>query len=144
MDPIANLETQRASVAEINEIKDRWPATGDPPAADVARLQELAEQLAEQVEALDAWRTQGGFDPYSPAGSMGGPRADDGPAATSGRENMSPHLMGQLLDSLMYRIPQDVRGKVMHEVPAAYNAWCGRQVVVTHVVPPPGPESTTA
>lgn len=64
MDPIANLQAQRARVAEINTIKDRWPATGDPPAADVGRLQDLAEQLAELVEALDVWRNSGGFDPY--------------------------------------------------------------------------------
>lgn len=144
MDPIANLDAQRASVAEINEIRARLPDSGAAPAADIARLQQLAEQLAEQVEALDTWRTQGGFDPYSPAGSAGGMQGDDGPPVTTGRESMSPHLMGQLLDAVMYRTPQEVRGRVMHEVPAAYNAWFGRQIVVTHVLPPPPPDGRSA
>jgi hypothetical protein len=122
MDPIANLEAQRASVAEINAITDRQ-ASRDPRDTDLAQIQGLASQLAEQVEALDAWRTHGGFDPYASPVALG-------------REQISWHLMGQLLDALMYRIPMEVRRQVMHEVPAAYNAWCGRRIVVTHVTPP--------
>lgn len=31
----------------------------------------------------------------------------------------------------MHYLPLDVRYQVMREVPAAYNAWCGREVMVT-------------
>lgn len=45
---------------------------------------------------------------------------------------MTDHHKNQLLDALMHYLPMDVRGKVMREVPAAYNAYCGSGVV--HVV----------
>jgi hypothetical protein len=135
MDPIANLASQRACVAEINEINARWSAAGAPTAADLERLADLAEQLAELVEALDAWRVNGGFDPYitTCVASL----------VRSCAEGMPAHLMRQLLDSVMHYIGQDVRVKVMHEVPAAYNAFHGREIVATHVASPPPRPSTT-
>jgi hypothetical protein len=66
MDPIANLRAQRALVTEANAIQDRW-SNGSPPASVARRLQEIAIELAQLVEALDGWRTAGGFDPYAPA-----------------------------------------------------------------------------
>ncbi len=135
MDPIANLDSQRACVTEINAINARWQATGELSPADLARLAELAEQLAELVEALDTWRSNGGFDPYTStcAASL----------VRSCAEGMPAHLMGQLLDAVMHYIGQDVRVKVMHEVPAAYNAFNGREIVATHVASPPPRPSTT-
>lgn len=65
MDPVANLEAQRALVSEANAIRDRWPEDGDPPASDVGRLQDIAEALVELVQALDEWRLRGGYDPYA-------------------------------------------------------------------------------
>jgi hypothetical protein len=56
-----------------------------------------------------------------------------------GVENMTDHQKDQLIVSLMHYLPLDVRGKVMHEVPQAYNAFCGREVVVTAVNPVPQP-----
>lgn len=50
-------------------------------------------------------------------------------------ERMTDHQKNQLLDALMHYLPMDVRRKVMHEVPQAYNAWCGREVVSTTVNP---------
>lgn len=44
-------------------------------------------------------------------------------------KQMSDHQKNQLIDALMHYLPMDVRGKVMREVPAAYNAYCGREVV---------------
>jgi len=129
MDPVANLMAQRARVAEINAITDRQ-ASGDLHDTDVARIQVLAAQLAEHVEALDIWRTRGGVDPYPHL-------ANDSSPTTPPREDMSWHLMAQLLDALMYRVPMEERRQVMHEVPAAYNAWYGRTIVVTRVVPAP-------
>lgn len=47
---------------------------------------------------------------------------------------MSDHHKTQLIDAFMYYCPMDVRGKLMREVPEAYNAYCGRDVVrVTRV-----------
>lgn len=39
------------------------------------------------------------------------------------------HAMKQLLDAFFYHCPQDLRGKVMTEVPAAYNHYHGRDIV---------------
>ncbi len=135
MDPIANLASQRACVAEISEINARWSAAGAPTAADLERLADLAAELAAFVEALDTWRANGGFDPYTStcAASL----------VRSCAEGMPAHLMRQLLDSVMHYIGQDVRVKVMHEVPAAYNAFNGREIVSTHIAAPPPRPSTT-
>lgn len=43
--------------------------------------------------------------------------------------NMGRHHMVQLLDALMYRCPLELRGIVMREVPEAYNAYLGSEVV---------------
>lgn len=66
MDPIANLRALRALVAEANAIQDRW-SNGSPPPSVPRRLQEIAIELAQLVEALDDWRAAGGFDPYATA-----------------------------------------------------------------------------
>lgn len=121
MDPTANLEAHRVSAAEIIAILNRR-TRGDRRDSDASRIEELAGQLAEQVEALDSWRIAGGFDPYT---APGAPE----------REQMCSRLQAQLLEAVMYRVPMDVRREVMHEVPAAYNAWCGREIVTTEVTP---------
>jgi hypothetical protein len=41
---------------------------------------------------------------------------------------MTDHEKNQLLDALMYHLDPDTRGKVMAEVPVAYNAYHGRQI----------------
>jgi hypothetical protein len=48
---------------------------------------------------------------------------------------MTNHEKDLLLDSLMHYLTPDIRRKVMHEVPSAYNAYCGREIVVTIVEP---------
>ena len=42
---------------------------------------------------------------------------------------MTRHEMELLLAVIKQHMDQDLRGKVMREVPLAYNAWCGRDVV---------------
>ena len=42
---------------------------------------------------------------------------------------MTEHEARQLLDAVMYYLPMDVRHKIMREVPLAYNAYCGREIV---------------
>jgi hypothetical protein len=46
---------------------------------------------------------------------------------------MTQHQKDQLLDAVMYHLPIDVREKVMREVPEAYNAYCGRDILQTRV-----------
>jgi hypothetical protein len=62
MDPAANLKEQRELAAKIIEDVDRegeWSREGlEETASD-------AERLAELVQALDEWRRNGGFDPYT-------------------------------------------------------------------------------
>ncbi len=48
-------------------------------------------------------------------------------------QEMPTHHRDQLLDALMHYLPMDVRGKIMREVPAAYNAWVGRDVLTVTV-----------
>lgn len=45
------------------------------------------------------------------------------------RLDMSDQHKDQLLRALMYYLPMDVRGKVIRDVPAAYNAFHGREIV---------------
>lgn len=66
MDPVASLSAQRAAAAQIEVIRDRCSDDGTFQPADVEKLQDLALELSELVEALDEWRTKGGFDPYLP------------------------------------------------------------------------------
>ena len=47
--------------------------------------------------------------------------------------DITQHQKDQLLDALMYYLPMDIRQKLMRELPQAYNAWCGREIV--RVVP---------
>lgn len=42
---------------------------------------------------------------------------------------MTTHQMELLLASVKHYMPQDLRAKVMREVPEAYNAWVGHDVV---------------
>lgn len=60
MDPVANLQEQRELAASILDDVDRLERLdiGHLDTGDVARLAEL-------VQALDEWRTTGGFDPYA-------------------------------------------------------------------------------
>lgn len=46
---------------------------------------------------------------------------------------MSNHHKDQLIGALMYYLPMEVRAKIMRDVPAAYNAYCGSEVVVVTV-----------
>lgn len=46
---------------------------------------------------------------------------------------MTDHQRQQLLDALMHYLPMDVRRKIMLEVPQAYNAYCGREIVRVEV-----------
>lgn len=63
MDPTANLAMQRALAAEANKIRDRCNDDGTFEAADADRLRDIAMELAELVEALDNWISNGGFMP---------------------------------------------------------------------------------
>lgn len=53
----------------------------------------------------------------------------------NGRLDMTDRQKDLLLTALMYRATPDVRGAVMREVPDAYNAYCGREVVSVTVNP---------
>lgn len=65
MDPIANLQEQRELSAEINAIfDDADPIDGSFTLSQMVDLSDKAVRLAELVQALDEWRTKGGFDPY--------------------------------------------------------------------------------
>lgn len=46
---------------------------------------------------------------------------------------MSEMHKDQLIGVLMHYCDQDTRGKLMAEVPSAYNAYCGREVVEVRV-----------
>jgi hypothetical protein len=43
--------------------------------------------------------------------------------------NIKAHHKDQLLTVLSYYMSQEIRQKLMLECPAAYNAWCGYEVV---------------
>lgn len=42
---------------------------------------------------------------------------------------MGYHDMAMLLDSVLHYIGPDIRRKVMSEVPKAYNAYCGSEII---------------
>ena len=42
---------------------------------------------------------------------------------------MTNHEKDQVLAVLKHYLPMELRATVMREVPAAYNAWMGREVV---------------
>lgn len=42
----------------------------------------------------------------------------------------SDHHKNQLLDALMQYLPSDLRSKVAHEVPEAYNAYHARHIMI--------------
>lgn len=54
MDPDTNLAMVRSLIKQVNEAADR---------NDYRTLGDLAGDLAEYVEALDGWISQGGFLP---------------------------------------------------------------------------------
>jgi hypothetical protein len=68
MDPIANLHEQRALAAQLLrpldfDVEDLRPEDYDLVGGRLAD----ANRLAELVQALDEWRSKGGFDPYATA-----------------------------------------------------------------------------
>ena len=77
MDPHANIKRQRELAAKIIELIDSAVPEPDDTMDDWTRhdaaiadrnetIADLANTLAEHVQALDEWRTKGGFDPYAP------------------------------------------------------------------------------
>ena len=65
MDPVVNLEGA-ARAGEQGKRDPRSLAGGRrPPSWRFARLQDVALEFAELVQALDEWRVQGGFEPYT-------------------------------------------------------------------------------
>ncbi len=56
------------------------------------------------------------------------------PKTHRGAEGMSNHHKDQLIDALMYYLPMDVRAKIVRDVPAAYNAYCGSPVAQVSIV----------
>lgn len=62
MDPNANIAEQREIAAAMIAIADKPEFGGEDGMTEHTRL---AERLAELVQALDEWRTKGGFDPYT-------------------------------------------------------------------------------
>jgi hypothetical protein len=57
-----------------------------------------------------------------------------GPLERAPAGPMSNHDKDQVLAVLKYYLPQDLRRKVMLEVPRAYNAWMGAEYVRVHRV----------
>jgi hypothetical protein len=61
VNPVANLRAQLEAADAIMQLVD------DAHSADYHSEElELARELAELVQALDQWRSRGGFDPYMP------------------------------------------------------------------------------
>jgi len=46
-----------------------------------------------------------------------------------GIDGMTTRQKDLLLMQLMYRVKPEERGLLMREIPDAYNAWCGSQIV---------------
>jgi hypothetical protein len=46
--------------------------------------------------------------------------------------NLTAQQKDQLLEFFAYYLPQDLRWRLMAELPRAYNAWCGTEVVRVH------------
>lgn len=65
MDPRANLQEQRELAAKILAIVDAADELGDHTPDQEQDLIAAANRLAELVQALDEWRTHGGYDPYT-------------------------------------------------------------------------------
>lgn len=73
MDPVANLERQREIAAEVRAILDAHQELVDKgavthtqlPIPSAYQVVDLADELTELVQDLDAWRLQDGFDPYA-------------------------------------------------------------------------------
>lgn len=61
MDPIANINQQRAIASEILNSID-----GMPDSWEIDRIAEMAQELAGLVQDLDKWQSAGGFSPYRP------------------------------------------------------------------------------
>lgn len=59
MDPNANLREQREIVAEVIRMWD----SADPHTDYERELAQAADRLAELVQSLDEWLTNGGFLP---------------------------------------------------------------------------------
>lgn len=66
MDPKANLEEQIELSRKIQELIDtHTDERGDLPEGVAEEITDLANRLAELVEALHSWRSKGGYDPYT-------------------------------------------------------------------------------
>jgi hypothetical protein len=46
--------------------------------------------------------------------------------------NLTSQQKEQLLDFFAYYLPLELRWRLMAELPRAYNAWCGTEVVRVH------------
>ena len=65
MDPQENIKRQRELVQRIPALCDSEGQTWDETDLDVlVEIAEVAIELADLVQALDKWRTIGGYDPY--------------------------------------------------------------------------------
>ena len=60
MDPITNIKDQRALARDILRMLDK----DDLQPSEIQTALHYASELAELVQALDAWQTAGGFSPY--------------------------------------------------------------------------------
>lgn len=65
MDPVANIKEQREIAKQILKIWDDCNGDGTLTTEQLEAVADHANRLAELVEALDEWRTKGGFDPYA-------------------------------------------------------------------------------
>jgi len=65
MDPVANIKEQRSEAKAILAIWDDCNGDGTLTTDQLEAVADHANRLAELVEALDAWRNKGGFDPYT-------------------------------------------------------------------------------
>jgi hypothetical protein len=66
MDPHANVREQRELAAKIVALIDEGTRDDGTLVDEAAQeIAELADRLAELVQALDEWRRNGGFDPYT-------------------------------------------------------------------------------
>lgn len=108
MDPNANIARQRALASEILTLSDSLGAADDADnsyelaahdeaAADTREtIAERAVELAEHVQALDEWRSRGGFDPYAAATEASSPHGNvpDGAERAAFNSDATKSLFG--------------------------------------------------
>lgn len=61
MDPVANLKEQ----LKLAEKIQARASNEDRDTDDLLKIEEWAVRLSELVQAMDEWRKNGGFDPYT-------------------------------------------------------------------------------